>query len=35
MVHIDNLTGAAYDSVLGYPGLARAFFADGRFAGGG
>ena len=32
---IDNLTDAAYDSALGYPGLPRAFVAGGRFAIGG
>ena len=30
-LHIDNLTDAAYDGALGYPGLPRAFVAGGRF----
>ena len=34
-LRIDNLTDAAYDSALGYPGLPRAFVAGGRFGFGG
>ena len=34
-LRIDNLTGAVYDSALGYPGLPRAFVAGGRFGFGG
>ena len=30
-LRIDNLTNAAYDGALGYPGLPRAFVAGGRF----
>lgn len=34
-LRVDNLTDAAYDSALGYPGLPRAFVAGGRFDFGG
>ncbi len=34
-LRIDNLTDAAYDHALGYPGLPRAFSAGGRFDFGG